>query len=90
MALDAALSAVPSRAKAPSASADVALTFLDKTTLHYGDFARSPDGSLMLHPQLTRLLLAECRVPQSRGDEHARWLKSLLLCGVAREDAPAE
>jgi CRISPR-associated endonuclease Cas1 len=69
---------------------DLVLTFLGKTMLHYGDFARSPDGSLMLHPQLTRLLLAECRVPQARVGERARWLKRFLLSGVAREAAPAE
>jgi CRISPR-associated protein Cas1 len=69
---------------------DLVLTFLGKTTLHYGDFARSADGQIMLHPQLTRLLLAQCRVPQSRVDEHARWLRRLLLAGVTREDAPAE
>jgi CRISPR-associated protein Cas1 len=69
---------------------DLVLTFLGKTTLHYGDFARAQDGSLTLHPQLTRLLLASCRVPQARVDEHARWLKRFLLAGVKREDAPAE
>jgi hypothetical protein len=69
---------------------DLVLTFLGNTTLHYGDFSRSSDGSLLLHPQLTRLLLAECRVPQSRIDEHARWLKRFLLTGVISESAPAE
>jgi CRISPR/Cas system-associated endonuclease Cas1 len=60
---------------------DLLLTFLGKTTLHYGDFAREPGGQVALHPQLTRLLLAECRVPQSRVDEHARWLRRFLLTG---------
>jgi CRISPR-associated protein Cas1 len=60
---------------------DLLLTFLSKTTLHYGDFARAPDGAVALHPQLTRLLLASCRVPQARVDGHARWLR-LLLSGV--------
>jgi CRISPR-associated endonuclease Cas1 len=64
---------------------DLLLTFLGKTTLHYGDFAREPNGSIMLHPQLTRLLLAECRVPQSRVDEHASWLKRILLAGITSD-----
>jgi CRISPR-associated endonuclease Cas1 len=60
---------------------DLLLSFLGRTALHYGDFARKQDGSLLLHPQLTRLLLAECRVPQSRVDGHAKWLRLLLLPG---------
>jgi hypothetical protein len=77
---------------------DLLLTFLGRTTLHYGDFARKQDGSILLHPQLTRLLLAECRVPQSRIDAHARWLRLSLLGGAGDiqnegsicEDATAE
>jgi CRISPR-associated endonuclease Cas1 len=60
---------------------DLLLTFLAHTTLHYGDFARAADGAITLHPQLTRLLLAQVRVPQARVDTHARWLR-LLLSGV--------
>jgi CRISPR-associated endonuclease Cas1 len=60
---------------------DLLLTFLSKTTLHYGDFARAPDGTITLHPQLTRLLLSKVRMPQARLDGHARWLR-LLLSGV--------
>jgi CRISPR/Cas system-associated endonuclease Cas1 len=60
---------------------DLLLTFLGKTTLHYGDFARAADGAVTLHPQLIRLLLAHVRVPQARLDGHARWLR-LLLAGV--------
>jgi CRISPR-associated endonuclease Cas1 len=69
---------------------DLLLTFLSKTVLHYGDFARDEKGKVTLHPQLTRLLLAECRVPQSRVDAHARWLKSLLFTMPKRDDATAE
>jgi CRISPR-associated protein Cas1 len=69
---------------------DLLLAFLAKQTLHYGDFAREPSGHVLVHPQLARLLLAECRVPQARIDEHARWLKRFLLSSVQREDAPAE
>jgi len=71
---------------------DLLLSFLSKTMLHHGDFARSQDGSLMVHPQLARLLLAACRVPQARVDAHAKWLKRLLLVGdksAERDDAAA-
>lgn len=67
---------------------DLLLSFLAHTTLHYGDFARASDGSLMLHPQMTRLLLAQCRVAQSRVDGHARWLKRLILPDTKRDDTP--
>jgi CRISPR-associated endonuclease Cas1 len=60
---------------------DLLLTFLGKTTLHYGDFARAVDGAITLHPQLTRLLLAHVRVPQARLNGHARWLR-LLFSGM--------
>jgi CRISPR-associated endonuclease Cas1 len=60
---------------------DLLLTFLSRTTLHYGDFARAADGAVALHPQLTRLLLAQVRVPETRLDGHARWLR-LLLSGA--------
>jgi CRISPR-associated endonuclease Cas1 len=66
---------------------DRVLSFLSRTVLHYGDFARSAEGQVTLHPQLTRLLLAECRVPQSRVDGHARWLRRLLLTGSSSEDS---
>src|SRR5262245_42701216 len=63
---------------------DLLLTFLGKTTLHYGDFARAADGAVTLHPQLTRLLLSAVRVPQARVDGHARWLR-LLLSGAGED-----
>ena len=65
---------------------DLVLSFLGRTTLHVGDFAREASGQVSLHPQLTRLLLAECRVPQARVDAHARWLRRILN----GEDAAAE
>jgi hypothetical protein len=55
------------------------LDLLGKTTFRAGDFARMADGSVRLHSQLTRAVVASCRVPQDRVDEDARWLRSLLL-----------
>jgi CRISP-associated protein Cas1 len=55
------------------------LTLLAKTTFRLADFTRSPDGSCRLHPELARLVVASCRVPQDHLDAHARWLRSALL-----------
>jgi CRISPR-associated protein Cas1 len=61
------------------------LDFLGRTTFHVGDFTRVLDGSCRLHPQLARAVVASCRVPQARIDEHANWLASMLLssCSLA-------
>jgi CRISPR/Cas system-associated endonuclease Cas1 len=54
------------------------LDFLARTKFHGGDFTRVNDGSVRLHPQLARVVVASCRVPQSRLDEQARWLRMTL------------
>jgi CRISPR/Cas system-associated endonuclease Cas1 len=53
---------------------DHALTFLQTTTFHAGDFTRVSDGSCRLHPQLARAVVATCELPQRRVEEHAAWL----------------
>jgi CRISPR-associated endonuclease Cas1 len=55
------------------------LDFLTRTTLHWGDVMPITDGSCRLHPQLARAVVASCRVPQDRVDEHARWLRAAVL-----------
>jgi CRISP-associated protein Cas1 len=55
------------------------LDFLDRTTLHAASFSRTGDGGVWLHPQLARAVVAACRVSQDQLDEHARWLRGLLL-----------
>ncbi len=55
------------------------LTFLGKTTFRLADFTRLSDGSVRLHPELARLVVASCRVQQDRIDAHARWLRAALL-----------
>ncbi len=65
----------PSRGAAES----LVLDFLTRTTFHAGDFSRVSDGSCRLHPQLARAVVASCRVPQARIDDHADWLKKVLL-----------
>jgi CRISPR associated protein, Cas1 family len=55
------------------------LDFVARTTLHYGDVIAGADGSCKLHPQVARAVVAGCRVPQERIDEHARWLASTLV-----------
>ncbi len=54
------------------------LDFLQATTIHRGDFISVSDGSCRLHPQLARVVVATCRVPQARLDEHAQWLQAAL------------
>lgn len=68
---------------------DLLLKFLNKTILNYSDFAREESGRVRVHPQLARLLLAECRVPQDHVNAHARWLKSLLFTSPRRDDTTA-
>jgi CRISP-associated protein Cas1 len=63
---------------------NLVLTFLGKTTFRLADFSRLPDGSVRLHPELARMVVASCRVGQDHVDEHARWLRSALLKGTAR------
>jgi hypothetical protein len=58
------------------------LDFLAETAFHAGDFTRVSDGSCRLHPQLARAVVAVCRVPQSRVDGHAAWLRASLLGGM--------
>src|SRR5258708_31806312 len=57
----------------------LALDFLARTPLHYGDCTLGTDGVCRLHPQLARAVVAACRVAQDRLDEHARWLREALL-----------
>jgi hypothetical protein len=55
------------------------LDFLSKTTLHAGDFTPVSDGSVRLHPQLARVVVASCRVKQPLLDAHARRIRDLLM-----------
>jgi len=57
---------------------DLLLSFLERTTLHYADFAREESGKVTVHPQFTRLLIANVRLPQGRLNEHAKWLRLRL------------
>jgi CRISPR-associated endonuclease Cas1 len=56
----------------------LALDFLMSTTFHAGDFTPVSNGSCRLHPQRARAVVASCRAPQERIEEHARWLASML------------
>ncbi len=42
-------------------------------------------GRAACTPQLTRAVVAGCRVPQDRLDEHARWLREALVHAAADE-----
>jgi CRISPR-associated endonuclease Cas1 len=54
------------------------LDFLSETLLHAGDFVQTTDGRCRLHPQLARVVVARCRVPQEQLNEHAKWLAAQL------------
>src|SRR5260221_13847161 len=58
---------------------NLVVRFMTSPTVHAADFAKATDGSVKLHPQLARTLVAACRVEQRRLDEHARWLRRVLL-----------
>jgi CRISPR-associated protein Cas1 len=65
------------------------LDLLARTVFHAGNFARGADGSCTLHPQLAKAVVASCRAPQAQIDEHARWLREVLLSPVAQTRPPA-
>jgi CRISPR-associated endonuclease Cas1 len=58
------------------------LDFLSRTVLHAGDFVQTKEGGCRLHPQLARMVVASCRVGQTRMDELAKWLHERVLLGV--------
>lgn len=68
----------------------LALDFISRQTFRAADFSRQGDGSVRLHPQLARAVVAACRVSQSRIDEHARWLRGLLLVDEAHVTGTVE
>jgi CRISPR/Cas system-associated endonuclease Cas1 len=55
------------------------LTFLDRTTFAYGDMVRASNGQCMLHPQLTRAVVAGCRLDEERVSEGAGQLREMLV-----------
>jgi hypothetical protein len=63
------------------------LDFLDRTTLRAGSFSRLGSGEVRLHPQLARAVVAVRRVSQDRVDEHAQWLRDVVLSAPDAADA---
>jgi len=55
------------------------LTFLTRHTLQYGDLIPCNDGSVKMHPQLARVIVAACRVPSEDIDSLVGWIKYTLL-----------
>jgi hypothetical protein len=53
--------------------------FLARSVPHAGDFVRTQEGGCRLHPQRARAVVATCRVGQAQINEHARWVRELLL-----------
>jgi CRISPR/Cas system-associated endonuclease Cas1 len=46
--------------------------------LHFGDFIRLRDGSVKLHPQFARAVVAACRIDQRLLDRRVAWLAKLV------------
>jgi CRISP-associated protein Cas1 len=61
------------------------LDFFSSRILHYGDITRVTDGSCKLHPQLARAIVAACKLPQETLDQHAKWLRELLVTSGSQE-----
>jgi CRISPR-associated protein Cas1 len=59
---------------------DRVLDSLQTTTYHAGDFTCVSDGSFRLRPQLSCAVVATSGVPQTRLEDHATWLATLLRC----------
>lgn len=58
------------------------LRLFGKLTLKKGDVLQVDNGSVRLNPELARLVLASCGVPQKDVDVSARWLRDeILSCG---------
>jgi CRISP-associated protein Cas1 len=60
------------------------------TPFHAADFAKATDGSVKLHPQLARAVVASCRVSEQRLDEHAHWVRRVLLAEPGETVEPGE
>ncbi len=55
------------------------LDFLCSSTFHIGDFTKVSDGSIRLHPQLARAVVASCRVDSKLVSEGAAKLRDRVL-----------
>ena len=55
------------------------LSFLQTHVLHYGDLTKVSDVSCRLHPEMARAVVAACKVAQLTIDNHATWLRELLV-----------
>lgn len=55
------------------------LNFLNSRILHYGDITRVNDGSIKLHPELAKVVVATCKLPQEVVNLNAVWLRDLIV-----------
>ena len=58
------------------------LRLLSSHVLHYGDITKVNDGSCRLHPQLARLVVAACKLPQDTIEAQATWLRETLVSAL--------
>jgi CRISPR-associated protein Cas1 len=58
---------------------DLVLKFLKKTTFAKGDVMSSADGTVKFNPELSRYIVASCRIPQKDIDQTVSSFKQFLL-----------
>ena len=61
------------------------LNFLLSRVLHYGDITRVNDGSIKLHPELAKVVVASCKLDQGAINDNAVWLRDLLVASSERQ-----
>lgn len=61
------------------------LNFLLSRVLHYGDITRVNDGSIKLHPELAKVVVASCKLDQEVINDNAVWLRALIVASSERQ-----
>jgi CRISPR-associated endonuclease Cas1 len=61
------------------------LNFLLNRVLHYGDITRVNDGSIKLHPELAKLVVASCKLDQGIINSNAVWLRDFVVASSERQ-----
>jgi CRISPR-associated endonuclease Cas1 len=55
------------------------LNFLLSRVLRYGDITRVNDGSIKLHPEFAKVVVASCKLDQGVINNNAVWLRDLIV-----------
>jgi CRISPR-associated protein Cas1 len=66
------------------------LNFLLSRVLHYGDITRVNDGSIKLHPELAKIVVASCKLDQGIINDNAVWLRDLIVSSSSERQGQGE